>query len=319
MYKFFRQYQKQTLAFFMVILMIAFIIPSRFGSSQGNDDQVIGKIGDEKVMRNSVRAAADQWGLVKNIVHRVRNSGDEQWQPAYAALPSQLIDDLQTKPEKYYLLQEEARKMGLQPDLQHAEEYLTDPNVGIQMENGSVISYDSIPTEDGRNRVQYSVANLMMVISAFQRAVDAVKISEPMAKHDLAAEYQKIKVRVVDFPDKDYDSRVPAPTPQQLTQQFDRFADFEADVLPSEVNPFGFGYKYPNRVKLQYIGVPAPRCTKRSWRARMITPGKSKRIDIISTTPMTSPRPSRCRTISFHLSNPQLSRRPNRSLKFASR
>ncbi|HEY7089229.1 MAG TPA: hypothetical protein VH518_14125, partial [Tepidisphaeraceae bacterium] len=42
----------------------------------------------------------------------------------------------------------------------------------------------------------------------------------------------------------------------QLQEQFDRFADIEPDAPPSEKNPFGVGYKYPDRIKLQYIGVP---------------------------------------------------------------
>src|SRR5436305_1287416 len=66
----------------------------------------------------------------------------------------------------------------------------------------------------------------------------------------------------------------PTPTPEQLNEQFNRYrnalpAEFETqpemnplDPQSSEAwkarqaaDPFGFGYKYPDRVKLQYISI----------------------------------------------------------------
>src|SRR5450432_2711469 len=255
MYNFFRKYQKQTMAFFMVVLMVAFIIPTRFGSMQGPEDQIIGKVGSDKVTRTEVRSAEDQWSAVKLIAQHVHPTGEEQWQPVFASLPPQLIADLQTKPEKLYLLEYEARKMGLTPDLSAAEDLLTNQNIGIRMNDGSVVRYENIP-EDRRNGLRFSTANMTMVLEAFQRAADAVKVSQPLSKHELASALQKIKVRVVDFPAKDYDAKVPNPTADQLKQQFDRYSEFEADALPTETNPFGIGYKYPNRVKLQYLAIP---------------------------------------------------------------
>jgi hypothetical protein len=95
----------------------------------------------------------------------------------------------------------------------------------------------------------------MMVQNAFLRAADAVKVSKPLIDHQLAERLQQIKVYVTDFDASAYAEKVEAPTTQQLTEQFNKYADVEKSVGTSETNPFGFGYKYPDRIKFDYIAV----------------------------------------------------------------
>jgi hypothetical protein len=256
MYKFFRKYQKQTLAFFMVILMVAFIVPTTFRGTQGAEDQIIGRIGDEKVTREQLRDAEDQVNMLTQVMLHVHPNGEQQWEPLLLSMPQAFIADIRNKPEKYYLLVVEAKKMGLAPDLKNAEGLLTTPNVGIRMPDESVVSFDNIADEGMRNNLEYSLANVLMISQAYRNATDALKISQPFVQHELAAESEKIKVRLVDFSGKDYLPRVPAPTADQLQQQFDRYSDIEPNLQPNVVDALGFGYKYPNRVKLQYLSVP---------------------------------------------------------------
>jgi hypothetical protein len=66
---------------------------------------------------------------------------------------------------------------------------------------------------------------------------------------------QQISTDLVEFSASDFANRVPNPTTQQLQEQFNKFAD-DAPGSTSASDPFGFGYRYPNRVKLQYLAVP---------------------------------------------------------------
>src|SRR5688500_7803220 len=43
-------------------------------------------------------------------------------------------------------------------------------------------------------------------------------------------------------------------TAEQLNAHFDKYADTVAGDA-SDANPFAFGYKYPDRVKLQYVAI----------------------------------------------------------------
>jgi hypothetical protein len=256
MFKFFRKYQKHMMAFFMVILMVAFIVPTTFRGTQGGADQIVGHAGDDKIYREQLRSAEDQFNLLTQVVMHVRNSGEQQWEPIVLSMPAAFVQDVRNKPEKYFLLLYEAKKMGLSPDMKEAEEVLASPNVGIRMPDDTVVSFDNITDANMRGNLQYSLANVLMISRAFRNAADALKISAPFVQHELAAENEKIKVRLVDFAGKDYLARVPAPTPEQLQQQFDHFSEIESGGQSSPDNPFAFGYKYPNRVKLQYLAIP---------------------------------------------------------------
>jgi hypothetical protein len=121
------------------------------------------------------------------------------------------------------------------------------------------------PSEDGRllpiaqsdnaDLIHAALVNLLIVQTAFDQQRDLIKLSEPVKEHELATQGQQISTDVVPFSSKDFAAHVPAPTTQQLQEQFNKFADV-AGGAPSDSNPLGFGYRYPNRVKLQYIAVP---------------------------------------------------------------
>src|SRR2546430_2563690 len=92
-------------------------------------------------------------------------------------------------------------------------------------------------------------ANLMMVNNAAARAARAVsKISRPGAQNLLASQRQEISVNLIEFAAKDYLDKVPAPTPQQLQEQFDKYKD----KLAGE-GAMSFGYEDPNRVQYDAI------------------------------------------------------------------
>ena len=98
-----------------------------------------------------------------------------------------------------------------------------------------------------------------------------------------------------------------------MVEQFNKFADVlpadfnTAENKPGGPNPFGFGYKYPDRVKLQYIAVPRelvrqavrsappPRAAaasraRRSRRRTSIIFGKSRPTATTATTSRPSPQ-----------------------------
>src|SRR5262245_30076312 len=104
--------------------------------------------------------------------------------------------------------------------------------------------------------MRYYIANLLLVKRAIMRTADALKISAPLASYETALQMQQIKVNVVDVWSKDFEEKVPAPTDDQLRQHLDRYIGFEPDSPPTESNPSGFGYKFPDRIKFQYIAVP---------------------------------------------------------------
>ena len=105
---------------------------------------------------------------------------------------------------------------------------------------------------------QRAVNELLMVMTAYSNAASAIRISEPLREYELASWYQELKLGTVDFNAQTYLPKVAAPTPSQLQEFFDKYKDQDSSVFNarSTTNPFGFGYKYLERVKLQYLLVP---------------------------------------------------------------
>src|SRR2546423_10180408 len=77
-----------------------------------------------------------------------------------------------------------------------------------------------------------------------------------MVQHSLAQDRQSIVVNLVEFNAARYADTLPPTTTQELQAQFEKYADVIKGAVDPKTNPHGFGYKYPNRLKLQYIAVP---------------------------------------------------------------
>ena len=304
MYSFFRNNQKFVMIV-MVILMVAFIIPTFFGKQQGGGDFPVGQIGKQKITRDEIGEAEKQWDYLAQgvLVQQRGQDGQPQWVPLGAAALPFVYQQTRQTPELYYLLISEAKKLGFTPSLAQAKALLDSPNVGIRNSDGSVVDIKRIDeiNEPLGNYTRYCVANLDMVLRAFNRAMDTLKVSQPLAEHVVAEMSQQVTLQMVDFAAKDYEAKVAEPTAEQLQTQFNQFKGFEAN-LPTDTNPFGFGYKYPNRVKLQYVGVPREQVRKAVYDSKGSTPEQreynwsveaakyySKHLDEFAAAPTSQP------------------------------
>ena len=71
---------------------------------------------------------------------------------------------------------------------------------------------------------------------------------------EAAAERESIDAQVVEFEAERFAAAQEAPSQEQVQQQFDKYKTFVAGAI-SDDNPYGFGYKLPPRVGLEYIAV----------------------------------------------------------------
>ena len=253
MYKLIQKYQKKLLAIFAVLLMIAFVATLGVrGPTNTRGNPIVGHIGQTPLHANEMQAAKDQWLTVKDIYvgPRPRLGQRSQRMPLpYAFLPPTLVADIDQHPELFLLLQREAEQHGLHVNIDNAKNVISTLEPDVDVNSNSP-------------RVQVAVAGargLALISAELRRLEDAVKISQPVWQHDVAEQYQSVRLNLVEFNADEFVKGVPAPTKDQLRQQFEKYRD----VLPHEPgapttsdNPLGFGYKIPARVKLQYIEIP---------------------------------------------------------------
>lgn len=237
MYRFIQRHGKKLLALFTACLMISIALPTAYQYGGSGQNPVIGRLGDEKVRAVEAHNAAQAWDLLG----RLRDP--QQGRPLTAALGGTAFQQINDHPVLFLLLQKEAQGMGVSV---HDDEVQT-------MIGGAPWLKTTNP--DQNLAIERALSQLLLVGKGFRRATSAIKVSEPMVRHELADTGQTINLGAVDFTTAKYRDKVPAPTADALKRQFETYADTLRGNV-TEANPFGFGYKYPDRVKLQYIAIP---------------------------------------------------------------
>jgi len=254
MIKWIRDNNKRLLAFFGVFLMVAFLLPS-FSTRSMSDPQIATLAGGRKIHAREVENAYNAWEyLARNVLIPSRESGGQQWDTILAGMAvGSAAREIQEHKMLYFLLIDEARRIGAEPTPQQLDSVLD--QINIRVPDGRIMAYQNLrETQQGRYTRQ-CVADLLAVEKAFSRAASAAKITAPQRDAELAMQMQTIDLRLVAFQAKDFEGSVPAPTAEEIKAQFEKYADTFSDN-PTKENPFGFGYKLPHRVKLQYIAVP---------------------------------------------------------------
>lgn len=265
MLKYIRKNQKKMLAVFSVFLMIVFILPSVTKNPRGGDS-VEGTIsngsgGKIKIYGRELAQSKSEWDLLKRIqfpqmipsgvpglsrpglVPFVYGLSPIVSDPATGNTGSIAYGNIERHPDMYLLLQKEAQRMGETV----SPERLNSTLLTIEQYNKGLMN-----DEDLQPRVEQAVRNFLLVQAAYNQAASVIKISSPYRDQALANQFQQIRLKLVEFA-SDNSTAAEAPTTQQIDEQFLVYRDEDPG---STANPFGFGYRYPNQVKLQYIGVP---------------------------------------------------------------
>ncbi len=269
MLKFFRQYNKWFLAVGGTLLMIAFLLPmSTFTPQQG--DATIGTIGGENVMLSDRVQAANQLDLL------------QMFPLLRVMLPLEQRDEA----TQYLLMQREAELMGISASEAEVNQVLLDLQVGpreiaqmLQRTRATegmiretvrrwIVVQNYLPLVQGRaytplqTRMQMTMFAYQMLQVDPMQAMQVLpltqgspRLSEPLLTHFIASQRAMLAGEVVLVGHERYLDQVGDPTDEQLRELFER----HRDSLPgeSEDDPYGFGYRTPPRVKIEWVQVPA--------------------------------------------------------------
>jgi hypothetical protein len=115
---------------------------------------------------------------------------------------------------------------------------------------------------DQSDLVRQGVMDVALIEANFNRIANTMKVSAPLKQQVLAKVLQTIQVNAVEFPAADYINKVAAPTTQQVQEQFDKYANVAAPEQLDPQNPYRFGYRLPDRVKVQYITIDRSQAEK---------------------------------------------------------
>ncbi len=263
MYRLIQRHGKKIMAVMAAFLMVTMALPSfsRFGGGGGGADAV-GKMGSDAITNAEVFHAHQAWELMSRTPFITAQQPDRADRSiAQVFLPATAIAQIREHPIMFLLLQKEAQKMSI--------------TVSNDQLNGMIENIPTLKTgdPDRDDDLRAALSQLLLVRQAYERASSAIKITQPMIVQQLAAMGQSLTLNTVELNASQYTSKVPPVSPEQLKAQFDQFAGLLKGAIYAD-NPFGFGYKFPDRVKIQYISTP--RAQVRAFVEANTAPGKPK-------------------------------------------
>ena len=246
---FIKKHQKKFLAVFSIGLMITFVASSGFGRGANHrSETVIGHLGKTAIYNTELEQCRREWALLKEYVTVEQNSpygGEPQREPlVQAMLGPTIVAAIEDKPEMFMLLRREARAAGVRVDNDQL--------------NTIIINYVHHPVSEDEtldDSIRDAVTDLLLVNGNFDRVTTDIKVSKPALDQEVARQLQKVTLDLVEFDAPHFEAAAPAPTTQQVQQQFDRFANVAPGDTTAPNDPYGFGYRQPDRVRLQYLSI----------------------------------------------------------------
>ncbi|UCE99557.1 MAG: hypothetical protein JSV82_00345 [Planctomycetota bacterium] len=170
------------------------------------------------------------------------------------------INDIyrRTMPSNIYwlLLKKEAQLAGVKTPNENAGRVLS--MVIPQLFNGetysrvigTIIDQQGVPEKE----ILTTFSKLMAVLEYAKMICAAEDFTSSQIMHTLGRDEETINAEFVKFDSALFAETQDEPTEEELIEHFEKYRNFfESDV--NEQNPYGFGYKLPNRVQLEYVAV----------------------------------------------------------------
>lgn len=186
--------------------------------------------------------------------------------PQGYAINDKQIDDIYSYAHStdliWFLLKNEAHQAGINTPHEQAKNSLG--QIIPQLFDGAsykqlISSLVSPPARTGTRGVPektilYSFANLLDVIEYSRIICSSENLTEQQIKCDISLARQTLDAEFVAFDASLFTDQIPEPNNKTATDHFEKYKNFFPGQI-SEQNPYGFGYKLPDRIQLQYIAV----------------------------------------------------------------
>jgi len=274
MLRFFRKYlmNRWVLAIGGILLMIIFLLPSGIRRGGAGSDVVIGTIGGKKVRQSEYRQAGNELevlGRIHPILELTAARTAAQWmlmlhearQLGVSASEAEAYEILAAFNLNHQDVQRLARRLAVPPP--YVLSVLRDYAM-VWRYKPLIYGLAYMPLRD---RLQYFLSLYQMYGPQAMVAADRLlpgligfpRLSRPLAERMMYDQFSTVTIAALPVEAGRFAAQAPPPSSQRLQELFDQYRE----VLPGE-GRYGIGFQLPNRVKIEYLVIPAPRLLEKS-------------------------------------------------------
>ncbi len=236
MIKFMRKHNKKLLAIFASGLLVVWLgssaLEQMFRPDMG--DELVGKAFGEEFDRNAYRMA----NMRTSVLGDMGVPWSMPWAMGRLRFPIEPIDEL-----TWYLLDLEARRTGVEIPRAEAERFLK--MAGIP---GDRIGIIRDRTGMSVERILSALEDHLRISRVGQLASAAVQVSPPEVDHYIRDTRERVTVRLAALTAEDFVDPKAKPTVEEMARHFHEYHE----TLPGQ-GKHGFGYKWPDRVRVEYL------------------------------------------------------------------
>lgn len=261
MHEFFHNHGNKIIAVVGAALALTFVLPGN-PMNGGPGSSRLGTVNGHHVTTDELRDAQNLIHSVERIMLPPQQSQFGQPMPPMtlaevifrsSRMSKNQYDQLKQNPLLVHLLLAEARRAGAAVDDRALDRFFSDP-VRVVYDASKEPMKMSDASDTLRAGLREDARRLASILAYFNRIDAAFKYSKPLVNDTVARQHQQVKLRVASFDAKTFADKIAAPTEDELQRQFTAYADKEP--LVNDLNPFGFGYRVPDRVAVQWLVVP---------------------------------------------------------------
>ena len=243
---FFRRHQKMVMII-MVILMVSFLIGFQGFQSVTQRDPL-------KEVRGSTLYGDVRWGDLIRAGNDIHVLGYMPFDPrSPQGVELSILGRIPSEGERnlaYALLLLEAQNNKVRVGEADVEGLLA--SMGLTGEQYTRFLSELRTVKISEAQLRSTLERFLAIHKLFATSLVATPPSERELRYTIRDFFEKIDLRVLEFPAEKYVGQVPKITdPNLLQEQFARYRDLPPGQF-SEANPFGFGYRQPDRVQVVY-------------------------------------------------------------------
>lgn len=248
---FFRRRQKMVVVI-MAVLMVSFLVgfqglQALLTTSPGKVP--LGQTTAGELLNGDVWSAAQDIDLLRYLGLAPDPSRQDASPMQYAF--GQLLS--QPQPATAYALGLlEAQKQGITVRDEDVEDLLREIGMAGDTYRGFVDQIRHFRPPVPESRLRQAVANWLRIYRVFARTLVHASPSERELRHAARDVYERVNLRVLHIEAKEFLADAPTPDQAKIEKQFEKFRNALSGAFTAD-NPFGFGYRQPNRVRIRYL------------------------------------------------------------------